>query len=85
MSYEAEGYEEGNDTFFTLHVFNESTGEYKKIRVNPEDTVLSLKALCREAFDTKYVSKTVIDVLKVDSTLKRSKIVGDVLKDGQVV
>merc|ERR1712224_843755 len=73
------------DTFFTLHIFMEATGEYHKIRINPLDTVMSLKALCREAFHTKLVTKTVIDTRQVADTLKRAAVVGDVLKDGQVV
>merc|ERR1712147_447054 len=73
------------DTFITLHVFMESTGQYEVIRINPLDTVMSLKAECRERFGTKLVTKTVIDTLQVADTLKRAKVIGDVLKDGQVV
>merc|ERR1712224_1092145 len=73
------------DTFITLHCFMEATGEYHKIRINPLDTVMSLKALCREEFNTRLVTKTVIDILEVADTLKRAAIIGDVLTDGQVV
>lgn len=77
--------EEYKSPFITLHVFVEATGQYEVISINPNASVLALKAKCKSVFGTGSVSKTVIDTLCVADTLKRRATIGDVLKDGQVV